>query len=181
MHSLWYVTGWCKFKCTPLHWHRMALGPTDPTCRFSSSNFTEVWFSTRLLTHTYVWFFFPVAIIIGIHLSVSWFGRENMACHVLCLKCQSEEGLKFTLFFTQSAYDQMPLWESCCSGVLLLLVYCQAKPIKPKWMDKTIMVELNAFSSGVLNHYTMRAFFQLVNFVIVLVVLCQKLCPIFKK
>ena len=41
VHSLWYVTGWCKFKCTPLplsHWHRMALGPSDPSGRFSSSS-----------------------------------------------------------------------------------------------------------------------------------------------
>lgn len=39
-----------------------------------------------------------------------------MACLVLCLRCQSEEGFSFALFFTQSAYDQMALWESFLLG-----------------------------------------------------------------
>lgn len=85
VHSLWYVTGWCKFKCTPLHWHRMALGPSDPSGRFSSSN---CWcdlapgFWHTPMSDIYI--FSPTAIIIGIHLSrlLIWLRKYSLSCLV---------------------------------------------------------------------------------------------------
>lgn len=115
VHSLWYVTGWCKLECTPLHWHRMALGPSHPSGRFSSSH---CWCDLAPgSSHTPMSdsFFFPAAVIIGIHLSrlLIWLRKYGLSCLVFKV---SEWGgtLIYTLFHPVS------IWSNDSVGKLLL-------------------------------------------------------------
>lgn len=120
VHSLWYVTGWCKFKCTPPSLAQNGSGSLRPVRQVFIIQLL-LWFSTGLLTHTpmsdfYFFYFFPPCF------NYNWYPSFRL------LICQRIYGLSCLVFKVSewggtlicSLSQPVSLWSNDSVGKLLL-------------------------------------------------------------